>query len=42
MRHIADDCVTLKNNKDKDVQIKSKNIFTPRKNLGHYKAPDDN
>ena len=42
MRHIAEDCVTLKNDKDEGVQINSKNIFTPWKNLGHYKAPDGN
>ena len=38
MRHMEGDRITLKNDKDKDVQIQSKNIFTPRKNLGHYKV----
>ena len=42
MWHIEEDCITLKDDKDEDVQIKSNNIFTPHKNLGHYKAPDDN
>ena len=42
MRHIAEDSITLKNNKDEDVKINSKNIFIPRKNLEHYKAPDGN
>ena len=42
MRHIAEDSITLKNDKDEDVKINSKNIFTPRKNLGHYNAPDGN
>ena len=42
MRHIAEDSITHKNNKDEDIKINSKNIFTPRKNLGHYKAPDGN
>ena len=40
MRHIAEDGITLKNNQDEDVKIKSKIIFTPRKNLAQYKVPD--
>ena len=31
MRHIEGDNITLKNNKDEEVQTKSKNIFTPHK-----------
>ena len=42
MRHIEEDSIIFKNDKDEDVKINSKNIFTPRKNLGHYKAPDGN
>ena len=40
MQHIDEDCITLKDDKGKDIQIQSKNIFTPCKNLGHYKAQD--
>ena len=42
MHYIMDGCVTLKNDKDEDIQINSKNIFTPWKNLAHYKALDGN
>ena len=42
MRYIEEDSIILKNEKNEDVKINSKNIFTPRKNLGHLKAPDGN
>ena len=42
MRYIEEDSIILKNEKNEDVKINSKNIFTPRRNLGHLKAPDGN
>ena len=42
MRHIEEDSNTLKNDKNEDVKINSKSVFTPRKNLGHYKTLDGN
>ena len=37
-----DDSVSLTNQDGKEITIKAKNTFTPRKNLGHYKAPEGN
>ena len=42
MRHIEEDSIALQNKKNEDVKINLKNIFTPRKNLGHYKALQGN
>jgi len=39
MRHSPGDSILLQNDQGNDVKIKSKNIFQPRKNLGHLKSP---
>ena len=33
VRYIAEDSITLKDEKNEDIKINSKNIFTPRPNL---------
>ena len=33
---------TIPDNNNNPIPLKEKNVFTPRKNLGHYKAPDGN
>jgi hypothetical protein len=39
MRHSPGESILLQNDLGEEVQIKSKNIFQPRKNLGHFKSP---
>ena len=33
---------TIPDNTNNPIPLKEKNVFTPRKNPGHYKAPDGN
>ena len=39
MKRTAGDNLTIKTSTGEEVKIKGKNIYTPRKNLGHHKAP---
>ena len=39
MKRTAGDDLTIKTSTGEEVKIKGKNIYTPRKNLGHHKAP---
>ena len=42
MRHTQQESITLVNEIGTDVDIKGKNIYTPRTNLGHKKSPAGN
>ena len=42
MRHTEQELITLVNEIGTDVDIKGKNIYTPRTNLGHKKSPAGN
>ena len=42
MRHTQQETITLVNEIGTDVDIKGKNIYTPRTNLGHKKSPVGN
>ena len=42
MRHTQQESITLANEIGTDVDIKGKNIYTPRTNLGHKKSPAGN
>ena len=39
MKRTTGDNLTIKTSTGEEVKIKGKNIYTPRKNLGHHKAP---
>ena len=39
MVHDTQHRITISNAHNEEIPIREKNIFTPRKNLGHYKAP---
>ena len=39
MRHAVGDDVKLKSADGQEITIEARNIFQPRKNLGHYKSP---
>ena len=39
MKQTVGDDLTIISSPGKEVKIEGKNIYTPRKNLGHYKAP---
>jgi hypothetical protein len=39
MQRSHGESILLQNDKGDEVQIKSKNIFQPRKSLGHLKSP---
>ena len=42
LRHSYDQPVAITDANEKEIPIKAKTIFEPRKNLGHYKAPAGN
>ena len=42
MRHTQQESITLVNEVGTNVDIKGKNIYTPRTNLGHKKSPAGN
>ena len=41
MRKIGDLVITLENEKGEDIEIRTKKIDEARKNLGHWKEPED-
>ena len=41
MRKISDLVITLENEKGEDIEIRTKKINEARKNLGHWKEPDE-
>ena len=41
MRKIGDLVITLENEKGEDIEIRTKKIDKARKNLGHWKEPEE-
>ena len=41
MRKISDLVITLENEKGEDIEIRTKKINKARKNLGHWKEPEE-
>ena len=41
MRKISDLVITLENEKGEDIEIRTKKIDEARKNLGHWKEPEE-
>ena len=41
MRKIGDLVITLENEKGEDIKIRTKEIDKARKNLGHWKEPEE-
>ena len=41
MRKISDLVITLENEKGEDIEVRTKKIGEERKNLGHWKEPEE-